>query len=140
MSSACCNDVLQYSYAGFDRFEVKNYHLSLINWKTSLTSPVGQVQVYASAQHQWRKIAELLGFEPGDIESIRRNKYDDGERVSCVFHRWFDNANKLPNASKYPKTWTGLIRLLSDSGLGDLADKLRKALSAPFSDVRGNLS
>ena len=108
----------------------------MLHWESGSES--GKVGIYQDAQHKWDRIAGVLGLEPGEVESIRRNKYDDHDRVTAVFHRWLDNANKLPNCSRYPKTWSGLIRLLNDSGLGELASRLKKALNAPISDARGN--
>ena len=46
----------------------------------------------------------------------------------------------LPNGSKYPKSWQGLINLLEDAELGEVAGELKKALSSPQNSVRGNLS
>ena len=89
--------------------------------------------VYKAAKGKWNKIAECLGL------NIRREGHDDYERVTEVFHEWLDNANQLPNHKKYPLKWSGLIRLLEDSELGQLAKDLRCALSAPFNDVKGNL-
>ena len=108
----------------------------MLNWKSG--SAAGEVRVYSSAQSKWDRIAGMLGLDPGEVESIHRNKHDDYDRVTAVFHRWLDNANKLPNCARYPKTWSGLIRLLNDSGLGELASQLKKALTAPISDARGN--
>ena len=84
-------------------------------------------------------MAETLGLEPGEIESIRRNYFSDDERVTDVFRHWFDNANNLPNKKIYPKKWSGLIKLLSDSDLGQLSEEVKTALSATSSNVRGTL-
>jgi hypothetical protein len=40
----------------------------------------------------------------------------------------------------YPKSWEGLINLLEDAELGEVAEELKKALSSPQNSVRGNLS
>lgn len=113
-------------FADFDQFDVKNHHLSLLEWKDGSRS--GKVRVYNSAAAKWELIAERLGLEPGAITSIHRNSYDDHSRVTNVFRHWFDNANSLPNRKKYPKKWSGLIKLLIDSELGELADDLQTAL------------
>ena len=68
---------------------------------------------------------------------MNRNYFDDRDRMDAVFLRWFDNANNLPNATRYPKSWTGLIQLLSDAGLGEVAEELCTALSSPQSNVKG---
>ena len=35
-------------------------------------------------------------------------------------------------------TWEGLVALLADSALKELSEKLKRALVAPFSEVRGD--
>ena len=96
--------------------------------------------IYDTAESKWNKIAEHLGLRPGKIKSIQRDHHDDHGRVTDAFSEWLDNANQLPNHKQYPMTWSGLIRLLRDSGLGQLAKDLGCALSAPVSNIKGNLS
>ena len=95
--------------------------------------------IYDTAESKWDKIAEHLGLNPSRIKSIRQDHHDNHGRMTDVFTEWFENANQLPNHSKYPKKWSGLIRLLKDSDLGELAEDLRSALSAPYNDVKGNI-
>ena len=56
-----------------------------------------------------------------------------------MFKVWFENAMGLPNADKYPKSWQGVIDLLKDAELGEVAAKLHTALSSPRNSVRKNL-
>ena len=83
-------------------------------------------------------ITTRLGFERGQIYSIERNYLlSDYERVIAVFKLWFDDAMSLPNADKYPsKSWQGLINLLKDSELSEVASELHTALSSPRNSVR----
>lgn len=97
------------------------------------------MQIYDESAHKWQKIGEQLGLEPGNLVSIRRNYYDDRERVRAVLGEWCDNANNLRNCQIYPKTWSGLIVLLSNSDLGTLATKVHSALSASKNSVHGNM-
>ena len=121
--------------ADIDQFEIKDHFLSSIEWKKSGSSnSAAKLTIYKAAKGKWNKIAQCLGL------SIRQDSHDDYEQVTKVFQEWLDNANQLPNKKKYPKKWSGLIRLLEDSELGQLAEDLRCVLSAPFTDVRGNLS
>ena len=71
----------------------------------------------------------MLGLESGEIESIERNYRVDLDRVIEVLKQWLDNAINMPNARKYPKSWTGLCQLLDDGELGEVAKELRTALS-----------
>ena len=125
--------------ADFDRFEVKHHLVSRIEWIDSATGERKCVRVYKKAAWSWKDVAENLGLEPGEIKGIQRNNHDDDEKMSEVIRHWFDNANNLPNKKKYPKKWSGLIRLLNDSDLGELSKKVEEALSATYSNVRGNL-
>ena len=130
---------VSYFAADFDRFEVRHHFVSRLEWTDSGTGERKNIRVYKRAASKWRDVAESLGFEPGEVESIRRNHFSDDERVTDVFGRWLENANNLPNKNKYPKKWSGLIRLLSDSELGQLSEEVKTALLATTSNVRGNL-
>ena len=134
-----CLYVLSVSFADFDQFRLAPTHLCMLEWKSRSSSEPNKVKVCNTAQAKWKIIAGLLGLEYNVIQDINRRSTNDHECVEKVFDRWLKNANSLPNKKKYPKKWTGLIRLLRDSELGELAEDLKKALSAPYSDVRGNL-
>ena len=116
----------------------KDYYLSLIKWKETEDGEVQQLRIYDSAESKWDRIARSLGFEEGHIESIGGDCHKNYARVCKVFQEWSENAGNLPNHNQYPKTWKGLIALLSDSALKDLSDKLEKALAAPFSNLNGD--
>ena len=133
------NNYYSHFAAEFDRFEVKHYFVSRLEWKDSPMDESKCVRVYNKAAWKWNRVADNLGLEPGEIESIRRNHFTDDERVTDVFRHWFDNANNLPNKERYPKKWSGLIRLLKDSDLGQLSEEVKRAVSAPYSSARGNL-
>ena len=88
----------------------------------------------------WRTIARKLGLEvktPGCIDNIARRHFnDDNECVREVFGKWLENAIGLPNASRFPKSWEGLLNLLTESELGEVATTLRIALTVADSSVR----
>ena len=65
--------------------------------------------------------------------------HSDDERVMDVFKRWLNNAKNLPNARRFPKSWQGLINLLEEAELGEIATNLHAALTSERSNVRGNL-
>ena len=118
---------------------MKHHLVSRLEWADLDTGERKNVRVYNRAAWKWNNVATNLGLEPGEIQSIHRNHFSDDDRVTDVFRHWFDNANNLPNKNKYPKKWSGLIRLLNDSDLGQLSEEVKTALSATSSNVRGNL-
>ena len=86
--------------------------------------------------HKWSEIATHLGFDLGQIDSIRKDyPFEDRDRVTAVLRQWFDNAKNLPNACMYPKSWPGLIKLLEDAELSKVANELRTALLSPYNSV-----
>ena len=113
--------------------------VNLIKWEDE-NGVKKELRIYSKIAHKWGQIATQLSFELGEITSIMKNYPFDDDRVTAVLGRWFDNARNLPNASRYPKSWQGLINLLEDAELGEVAEELKKALSSPHNNVRGNLS
>ena len=123
-----------------DMQDVKHRFLDLIKWEDE-NGVKRELRIYSKIAHKWRQIATQLGFELGEIDSIRKNyPFDDHERVTTVLRRWFENAVNLPNGSRYPKSWQGLINLLEDTELGEVARELKRALSSPWNSVRDYLS
>ena len=117
---------------------VEHHLVDLLKWEDE-NGGIRELKIYSKIAHKWRKIAARLGFETGEIESIEENHHRNHSRVTNVLSQWFDNARNLPNASRYPKSWPGLINLLEDAELGEVAEELRIALSSPRNSVRGKL-
>ena len=123
-----------------DLQDIEHRFVNLIKWEDE-KGVKGELRTYSKIAHKWREIATQLGFEPGEIESIGKNySFDDRDRITFVLRRWFDNAKNLPNTSWYPKSWQGLINLLEDAELGEVAKELKRALSSPWNSVRDFLS
>ena len=115
--------------------EVEHHLLDLIKWRDE-NGVTRELKIYSKIAHRWNQIATRLGFEHGEIESIGRNSFDDRDRVTAVLKRWFDDARNLPNASSYPKSWQGLLKLLKDAELSEVAGELHTALkSVPLTTV-----
>ena len=119
--------------------DVEHHFVDLIKWEDE-NGVQREFRIYSKIAHKWRQIATRLGFELGKIKSIKKNDYEDDSRITTVLRRWFENARSLPNSGRYPKSWQGLINLLEDAELGEVAEELKKALSSPQNTVRGNLS
>ena len=86
-----------------------------------------------------KKIATKLGLgeEIDNINGENHGKRDDC--VTAVFGSWLRNASGMPHADKYPKSWEGLIRLLKDSDLTELANKVTEAIYSPENEVAKTL-
>ena len=119
--------------------DVEHHFVDLIKWEDE-NGVQRELKIYSKIAHKWRQIATRLGFEPGEIESVEENHHRNDSRITAVLRRWFENARSLSNASRYPKSWQGLINLLEDAELGEVSGELKKALSSSLSTVRGNLS
>ena len=106
--------------------------MDLIKWEDE-NGRKRELRIYSKIEHKWRQIATQLGYEPGGIESIEENHNRNYSRITAVFGHWFENARNL---STYPKSWQGLINLLEDTELGEIAEELKVALSSPWNNVR----
>ena len=113
--------------------------MDLIKWEDE-KGVEQEFRIYSKIAHKWRQIAtQLLGFGPGQISAIESDHRQTCFCITAVMGRWFENANRLPNVRNYPKSWQGLINLLNDVELGEVAEELKKALSSQKNSVKGNL-
>ena len=109
---------------------VQHHCLELLRWRDE-NDTTRELKLYSRVAHRWNQIATLLGFDYGQIESIKNNPpFTDLDRVKSVFIQWFENAASLPNASRYPKSWQGLINLLEDAELSEVAKELCTVLTS----------
>ena len=121
-----------------DLQDIEHRFVDLIKWEDE-NGVKRELRIYSKVSHKWRQIATQLGFELGEIESIEENHYRNYSRVTAILVRWFENAKNLANASRYPKSWQGLINLLEDVELGEVAEELKRALASPWNSVRNFL-
>ena len=122
-----------------DLQDVEHRFVDLIKWEDE-NGVTRELRIYSKIAHKWRQIATQLGFERGEIDSIEVNHRRNSACITAVLRRWFENAKNLPNGSRYPKSWQGLINLLEDAELGEVAGELKRALSSPRNSVRDCLS
>ena len=109
--------------------------MDLINWEDE-NGFKRELRIYSKIAHKWRQITTRLDVELGEIKSIDEECRTRYSRITAVFTQWFENAKNMPNARKYPKTWQGLINLLEDAKLSEIAAELKRALSSPKNSVR----
>ena len=108
--------------------------MDLIKWEDE-NGVKRELRIYSKIAHKWRQIATRLGFELGEIESVEENHQRNDSRITAVLRRWFENAKNLANANRYPKSWQGLINLLEDVELGEVAEEVKRAISSPQNSV-----
>ena len=115
--------------------DIEHCFLDLIRWEDE-NGVNRELRIYPKIANKWRQIATQLGLELGEIESINADYRINYSRISAVFRQWFENPRYLSNASRYPESWQGLINLLKDTELGEVAQELQRALNSPKNSVR----
>ena len=93
--------------------------LVLIKWR----GDQGQTQRFylmENISHKWRTIGELLNLPFPKLESIATEHHDKPEDCCrAVLGCWLENSSP-----DYPATWQGLIELLEDCKLREVATQL----------------
>ena len=114
--------------------------MDLIKWKDD-SGMERVLRIYSKTACKWQDIATRLGLELDEISTIKENCHHQTSLcIKDVFKKWFEHASCLPNAKNYSKSWQGLINLLKDAELGEVAEELKKALTSQTNSVRGNYS
>ena len=84
--------------------------------------------------HKWRTLGELLRLSFSQLHSLvveHRDRHE--ECCRAVLGHWLDNP-----PSDYPATWQGLLELLEDCQLGQVACDLRVVLNKANIIISGN--
>ena len=122
-----------------DLQDVEHRFVDLIKWEDE-KGLKRELRIYSKIAHKWRQVATQLGFELGEIKSVEENHHRNYSHIMAVLRQWLENARNLPNANRYPKSWQGLIVLLIDIELSEVAMELKRALCSPWNNVRDYLS
>ena len=108
---------------------IKLRHLSVIKWKDE-NGKVQQFYLTEKIAHKWRTIGELVGLTYSKLQSLDdmyQHQFEIRQQEECcqaVLYLWLKNP-----PLGYPAAWQGLIELLEDSKLGEVATELRTILS-----------
>ena len=99
-------------------------HLQLVKWKDRQ----GQTQRFYLMDvigNKWRSVGHQLGLLPSQLEGIA-SQFGNNATECCraVLGEWLENP-----PSDYPVTWEGLMELLEDCKLTQVAVKLKSALT-----------
>ena len=74
---------------------------------------------------RWHSIGQSLGLLPSQLDGISTEHRDNAiECCRAVLGKWLENP-----PPDYPVTWDGLLELLEDCQLAQVAVKLKSALS-----------
>lgn len=102
---------------------VRSRNLALIKW----INDQGNTQRFYLVEkiaHKWKDLGVLLGLSTSMLESLTK-KHQGDAFVCCqeVLGQWLESP-----PLDYPSTWRGLVELLEDCQLGDVATELKTAL------------
>ena len=102
---------------------VDSKYLQLIKWKDG-EGEIHRFHLIDMIANKWRSIGQTLGIKPAQLAGISK-QYMENATDCCrdVLGRWLDNP-----PSDYPVTWDGLVELLRDVQLSQVADELESAL------------
>ena len=101
---------------------VTSKHLFLIKWKDE-QEKTQRFHLLQNISHKWRTIGELLDLS-SRLESLAMEHREKPEDCcQAVMRLWLANP-----PDEYPSTWPGLIELLEDSQLSQIASQLRNVL------------
>ena len=119
------NLLLTYTYFQLAVYseDVESQNLTLIRWRDD-QGRIQRFYLMDNISYKWRIIGELLGLPFPKLESIAMEHHDKPENCCrSVLGQWLDNP-----PPRYPTTWQGLLELLEDGKLGEIATQLRTAL------------
>ena len=87
----------------------------------------GQTQKFRLREmisYKWRDLGILTKLTPSGLENISEKNRGDSEKCcQDVLDKWLENPPK-----GYPNTWSGLIELLDDCRLTQIAEDLRNII------------
>ena len=98
-------------------------HLKLIKWTEG--GKTKRFYLIDKIAHKWHDIGQLAGLSLHQLQSIATEHRDNPINCcSAVLGKWLENPPK-----EYPNTWNGLIELLEDCFLSQVAKELKNALT-----------
>ena len=122
MTQWLCTTYLPSASAVYSQ-HVEFQNLALIRWRDD-EGHTQRFYLMDDISYKWRIIGELVGLTHSKLENLAEEHRDKAERCCrSVLGYWLDNPHP-----RYPTTWQGLIELLEDSQLSEIASQLRTAL------------
>ena len=101
----------------------KQQELELLKYKNDVQTT--RIRIIHRASHKWRDIAAIICGDTNKIDILEQRC--DRDPVRCLRQVLVENfLNKKP--AEYPQTWEGLIELLRDIDLDDLAEDVEHVI------------
>ena len=98
-----------------------HHELTQINYNDKM------IRVIQRSAAKWEKIGIRLYFNGSMIGSIRRDSnFLTEEACATVFIMWLDMEME---GLRQPRTWDTVVKVLKESGLGELSEELNSVLS-----------
>ena len=100
-------------------------HLTLLKW-TDSNSKNHSLRLRDELSSRWRDVGDLLGVDSSRQDGIHAQRMGD-VRLCCrdILLDWLQMEDK-----SYPPSWEGLLVLLEDLELNNVAKKLNEALDS----------
>ena len=110
-----------------DRMEVKPTLRELELLKYTKEGKKQKLKILDRIGHSWRKVANFLSDDPHRADNLEQT-YDNN--VDCLRQLFLENfIDKKPASDDYSQDWKGIIELLNDIDLGDLAEVLEDVIN-----------
>ena len=71
----------------------------------------------------WHAIGLKLGIRGDILQGIEVARDTDVQRLGAVWTMWLDESDQIANDRVYPFSWSGLRRLLANSGKKNIANE-----------------
>ena len=106
-------------------FSLELCFLVLLEWSNE-SGNKQQLKIVEEISGKWRKVAVLLGLSVGQMDGIMQQSFMDPEQCCLrVFDRWIISNGEYTD---YPVTWSGLYKLLKNTGHSTIAEHMKTAM------------
>ena len=82
------------------------------------------MRVFETGASKWDKIATRLHFDANMIAQIQTDAQGTFRACRSAFSKWLEGKKGL----REPRTWSNVIEILAEAGLGQLSEDLRETL------------
>ena len=98
------------------------------NGGVSLTDVIDALKHQVDAR--WKHFGIHLRFDPALMDTIERDKKESIDCMLDLVNKWMSHYN---GSGDLPRTWPTVVKTVSSSGYGELAEELAKKYGVPLS-------